>query len=288
MFAAPVLALLLVAQADTHTIQWKLKDGDVFYNKSSMTMDQTIELMGQKVDQKMVIKTVLKFKVKSVKEGTTVVEMTYLQMSVDAGGLPGSNAADNLKNVTFTATLNEKMQVSKLEGYDKFLDALSNGDEVQRKTMKAMMPQAAVKQMFSQTFLLGPGKPIAVGGNWDRKIAVAFGPIGNVETKEAFKLDSVKGDVATIAVKGDLTFKPGDEDGDAGLPFKISKADLKADKFAGTHTFDMKLGRVTESKVDMDMSGTMTIEVAGKSIDAKLSMKMKTVAVLTDKNPIVD
>lgn len=287
MFAAPVLALLLAAApGDIYELQWKLKEGEVFYNKSSVTMDQTMELMGQKVDQTIGIKTVLKFKVKSVKDGVTVVEMTYLDMKVDAGNLPGANVGNNLKNVSFTATLNDKMQVTKLEGYDKFLEALAGDNAEQKKLMKAMMPESSIKQMFGQTFVIGPGKPIGVGGTWERKMAVAFGAIGNVETKESFKLDSVKGDLATIGVKGELTFKTGD--GDSGLPFKITKADMKADKFNGTHTFDIKTGRVTESKVDMDMSGSMTIEAAGQSIDAKMSMKMKTVGVITEKNPIVD
>lgn len=289
MFTAPVLALLLVAAPDdTYSLKWKLKEGDVFYNKSSVTMDQEIEVMGQKREQKMAIKTVLKFKVKSVKEGATVVEMTYMEMKIDAGGLPGANAAENLKNVTFTATLNDKMEVTKLEGYDKFLDALAGDNPAQKKMMKAMMPQTAMKQMFSQTFLIGPAKPIAIGGTWDRKIAIALGPIGNTESKEVLKLVAVKGDLATITAKGEISFKPGDDDGDSGLPFKITKADLKADKFTGTHTFDMKTGRITESKVDMDMSGSMTVSAGGMEIETKLTMKMKTVAVLTEKNPIVD
>ena len=116
---------------------------------------------------------------------------------------------------------------------------------------------------------------------------MALGPLGTVEAKSAMKLDGVKGDLATITMKGDLTYKPGDA-GDAGLPFKITKADLKADKFTGTHIFDMKVGRVTETKVDMEMSGTMTIAVAGMTVDAKLVQKMKAVGVITEKNPIVD
>ncbi len=285
MYAAPLLALLLAAP-DTHSLQWKLNEGDVFYNKSNVQMDQTIEFMGQMIDQKITMKTVLKFKVKSVQKDKTVVEMTYLENKIDAQGLPGANVGDNLKNITFTATLNDRLEVTKLEGYDKFLDAVSGDDEAQKQLMKMMMPETAVRQMFSQTFVIGPGKPVEVGGTWDRKTAVSMGALGNVEMKEKFKLDGVKNDVATISQKGDLSFKPGD--GDGGLPFKITKADLKADKFTGTHSFDLKTGRVTESKVDIDMSGVMTIAVAGQTIDAKLSQKMKTVGVITDKNPIVD
>jgi hypothetical protein len=288
MFATPILALLFVAaNADTYTLQWKLKEGDVFYNKTTVTMDQTIEAMGQEIDQKIEVKTVLKFKVKSVKDGVTVVEMTYLENKIEAMGLPGVNPGDKLKNVTFTATLNDKMEVTKLEGYDKFLDAISDGNDEQKNLMKTMMPETAVRQMFGQTFVIAPTKPVAVGDKWERTTKVALGPLGNVETKENLKLDSVKGDVATIAVKGDLSFKANDG-GDGGLPFKITKADLKADKFEGTHKFDIKTGRITQSKIDMEMAGSMTISVAGQTVDAKLKQKMETVGVITDKNPLVD
>jgi hypothetical protein len=288
MFAATTLALLLAAApGDTHTLQWKLKEGDVFYNKTSVVMDQNIEVMGQTMDQKIEMKTVLKFKVKSVKPGGgAVVEMTYVENKFDAPGLPGANVLDNLKNVTFTATLDDKMKVTKLEGYDKFLEAISGGDESQLKMMKAMMPEDTIRQAFGQTFAMTPDKPVAVGDTWERSDKLPFGPLGKVETKSAFKLEGVKGDVATIAMKGDLVFKAGD--GGDDLPFKITKADLKAEKFTGTNTFDMKLGRLTGMKMEMEMAGTMTIGVAGMTIDAKLKQKMTTTGEVTDKNPVKD
>jgi hypothetical protein len=286
MFTAPILTLLLVGAPNEYTLQWKLKENDIFYNKTSIVMDQTIEAMGQTGKQKITIDTALKFKVKSAREGTTVVEMTYLENKIDAPGLPGVNVGDKLKGISFTATLNDKMEVTKLEGYDKFLDALSEGDENQRKLLKAMMPEATIRQMFGQTFVLAPAKPVAIGDTWNRTDKMALGPLGSVEAKGSFKLDSVKDNIATVTVKGDLSFKAGD--GGEGLPFKITKADLKADKFNGTHKFDMKLGRVIETKVEMEMSGTMTIAVAGQSIDAKLSQKMTAVGTISDKNPVKD
>ena len=289
MFAAPTLALLLVAApGDTHTIHWKLKEGDVFYNKTAVTMDQTIEVLGQTMDQKIEMKTVVKFKVKSVKSGGgAVVEMTYVESKIDATGLPGSNALDNLKNVTFTATFDDKMKLTKLEGYDKFLDAIANGDEAQKKLMKSMMPEDTIRQAFGQTFAMTPDKPVAIGDTWERADKLPFGPLGKAETKSIFKLDAVKGDIATISVKGDLTFKANDAGG-GDLPFKITKADLKAKNFTGTNTFDTKLGRLTEMKMEMEMGGTMSIEVGGMTIDAKLKQKMSTTGVVTEKNPVVD
>jgi len=286
MFRLSIVLLFVVAPGETYALKWKLKEGDVFYNQSTVTMDQTIEVAGQMMDQKIEMKTVLKFKVKSTKPGTTIVEMTFLENRVDAQGLPGANIGNKLKDVTFTATLDEKLKVAKLEGYDKFLDAVSDGDAAQKKLMKAMMPETTIRQSFGQTFMIAPDKPVAVGDKWDRTDKMALGPLGNVETKSAFKLEAVKDDVATISMKGDLTFKA--SDADAGLPFKISNAELKAEKFTGAHKFDLKTGRLTNSKIEMEMAGTMTIEAAGQTIDAKLKQKVTTTGIVTEKNPIVD
>ena len=288
MFTAPVLALLLAAAPnDTYTLKWKLNQGDVFYNKSTITTDQTVEVMGQKIDQTIKMDMVIKFAVKSAKAGATVVEMTYLDMKVDAAGLPGANIADKLKGVTFSATLDDKMAVTKLEGYDKLLDAVGGDDANLKKILKAMMPESAVRQTFGQTFVIAPDKPLAVGDKWDRTDKLGLGPLGSVEAKQQFKLDAVKDGKAEVSVKGDLTFKAAEGD-DGGLPFKITKADLKAEKFDAAHTFDLKAGRVIQTKVDMDMAGTMTIGVAGMEVEAKLVQKSRMTGVITDKNPVVD
>jgi hypothetical protein len=287
MLATPLLAVvLLAANADTHTLKWKLSAGDVFYNKTTVAMKQSMEVMGQSIDQKMTMTTVLRFKVKSVNAGSTVVEMTYLKNEIDAQGLPGVNPASNLKNVTFIATLNDKMEVTKLEGYEKFLEALGADNEELAPLMKAMLPETAIRQMFGQTFVLAPAKPVAVGDKWDRTTKVALGPLGTMTTKEQLKLDAVKGDLATIRVKGDLSFTPGE--GNAGLPFKITKADLMAEKYEGTLTFNTALGRLAESKAVMNLNGTLTVSVAGQELEAKLSQESTTVSVISDKNPVVD
>src|SRR5262249_35533850 len=155
----------------------------------------------------MAIKSVLRFRVKSVKEGETRVEMSYLENVVEAQGLPGANVGDKLKGVTFLATLDKAMKVTKLEGYDKFLEALAGDDADQKKLMKSMMPEATIRQMFGQTFAVAPGEAVGVGDTWKQEDKIALGPLGTAETKQTLKLDGVKDDVATIGVKGDMTFK---------------------------------------------------------------------------------
>jgi hypothetical protein len=286
MFAVPLVALLITAPTEQHTLEWKFQEGDVFYSRSTVTIEQTIEVAGQSIEQKMEMEMVMRFRVKSVKPGAKVVEMTYLQYSLNASNLPGEDLADKFKGLSFTATLNDKLQVTKLEGYDKFIDALSDGDDNVKKIMKAMLPENTLRQSFSQTFLISPGRPVAVGDKWEHTDKMAIGFLGDVEAKTNYKLDSVKDNMAIISLTGDIKFKVGE--GDDSLPFKFKKIDMKVEKYTGTHKFDLKIGRVTETKMTMDMAGTMTIEAGGMEVEAKLKQTMTMVGKNTDKNPIKD
>lgn len=276
-------------QNDEVTLRWILKAGDVFYAKGTANVDQTIEVMGQTIDMQQEINTVMRYKVKSVSAGKTTVEMTYVEMKTKITGLPGGlgggDPTEKLKGATVTATLNENLEVVKVEGYSELLDKLADGDETQRKLFEAVIPEAGVKQLFSQTFVAGPNKPVKVGDTWAQNDKLPLGGLGEVTTKQKFELKSIKDGLATVSVKADLVFKPGTG---GGLPFKITKADLTAEKFSGTHVFDIKAGRLKESKTEMVMSGSMTIGVAGQEIDAALKQKMKSVSVVTDKNPVKD
>jgi len=294
MMTASTLALALAlvptqAQADGVTIKWVLKEGDLFYAKSTQVMDMTIGVMGQNIDQKQESNTVVRFKVKSVKPGATVVEMTTVEFKLDAGaGVPGiGGIAEKMKGMTFTATLDDKMQVTKLEGYDKFLDTISDGDDNMKKLLKSILPQDTFKQMFSQTFAIAPEKPVSVGDTWKQSDKMPLGPLGEFTMKQSFKLESVTDGLAKIGLKAEMEFKPGGG-GDGGLPFKITKGDIKSDKFTGTHTFDVKAGRLKESTTDAVMSGSLTAAAGGQEIEITLKMKIKQKTEVTEKNPVRD
>jgi hypothetical protein len=289
--ATLALALTLApAQSDPVTFKWKLNEGDVFYAKTVMTQNQTMGFMGQKLDFTIEISNVARYTVKSAKAGTTVVEITFVQSGIDAKGLPIpllGDVGDKLKGTTLTATLNDKFEATKLAGYDKFLDKLGGGDDANRKMMQAIFPEASVREIVTQAFPPVPDKPVKVGDTWTRADKASLGGLGNVASKSTFKLDSADAGLAKVSMKGDLTFKPGDG-GDTGLPFKITKADLKTDRFTGTSVIDLKAGRLKESKSEMAMSGTMTIGAGGQEIEATLKQKTTTTTTVTDKNPVRD
>ncbi|MCI0703511.1 MAG: DUF6263 family protein [Planctomycetia bacterium] len=288
MNALLVVAFALAAPGDEVNLKWKLKEGDTFYAKNRVVLEQTLTVMGKDVEQSTMTDTVVRYKVKTVTRTSTVVEMTYLSNKVAAKGLPGADAVnDKLKGVTVTATLNAKMEVTKLEGYDKVLDALAGDDKTARAQLKVFMPEDILKQMFAETFGVTPPNPVQIGDTWKRSDKVPFAGSGTVTTSSTFKLDQVKGGVATVSWKGTGVFKIGESEL-PGLPVKLVKANLKSEKLTGTYTFDVPTGRVKESKMEMVMAGSMTFEGGGKEIDIDAKQKLTQSSVISDKNPIRD
>jgi hypothetical protein len=289
MFAALTLALALApAQGDAIALKWNLKPGDTFYSKNTTAIEMQIGVAGQMIDQKQDITAVMRYKVKSAEGDGIVLEMTYVEMQIK---MTGPAAADTsavtnaLKGATVTATLDKAMKVTKIDGRKKLVDDLAQGDPGAKAMLGAMLSEDAMKQMFSTLFALTPEKPVKVGDTWTSTDTLDAGGIGKITAKTKFKLAKASGDTATIDTTADMTFKAGDGE---GLPFKITKADFKIEKFTGSNTFDVKAGRLKDAKSEMTMSGSMTIGVMGQEVDATLTQKVKSTSVVSDKNPVKD
>jgi hypothetical protein len=294
---APVLLVLCATTAGAQeavSLKWTLKEGTNFFAKSVTDMDMSMQLLNMDVDMKMKVTAVQRFKVLSAKPGATQVEMAIQKMDMEMtsdklpGGIPGLGAiGERVKGATLTATLDEKLAVTKLDGYEKFLEKLAGDDEMLGKQMKQQFSEEAVKQMFSQVFAFAPDKPVKVGETWTRTDKMPAAGLDAV-VKQKYKLDSVSNGVAKIGLTGDLTFKAGKAI--PGLPegVDIKKFDMKADKFTSTLLFDTKAGRLTENKTDMDLNGDISMAFGGQTIDMTMKMKARQSTTISDKNPVVD
>lgn len=276
------------AAQDPVTLKWVLKEGDTFYAKTVVKTDMSIDVLGMSQDIKMTMTTVARYKVKSVKPGATVVEMTYTDVQMDADALAGAGGiGDKMKGATLTATFDDDMEITKVEGYEKLVEKLADGDPMTKQLMQALMSESAVKGMFAQVILPVPGKPLKAGDSWTRNEKIPLSGLGDLDSKSKYTLESNTGGVATIKMTGSVMFKPG-KDGLKGLPFKISKTDLKSDDLKGTITFDTKAGRLKEAKQSMTVKGSMTVSAGGQDIDVGLVQKTNTTVTVTDKNPVSD
>jgi len=292
---AAVLATAGTGAAQDVTLKWNLKEGTTFYAKTLADMDIEMSVAGQDIKMPMKVTQVQRFKVLSASGSATKVEMTMQDMSMEMGG-PLAGAAggavaglgEKVKGATITATLNDKMEVTKVEGADKFLDKLAP-DDMTRAMMKGMFSEAAVGQMFTQVFVFAPEKPVKPGESWTRTDKMPTGGFGEGAVKQKYTLKSVTGGVAAIDLTGDVTFKAGDG-AIPGLPpgVKVSKFDMKADKFGGSLNFDTAAGRLKDAKQTMNMSGTMAISANGMGLEMAMKMKVTQTTTITDKNPVKD
>jgi hypothetical protein len=291
--AAFLLALIATPAAaqDAIPLKWSLKEGDKFFAKNVTDMDMSMMVMGQTIDVKMNITAVQRFKIIAAKQDATTVEMTTLSMDMTTGGpanIPGLGAlGERMKGATLTAVLDDNMTVTKIQGYDKFLDKLAGDDEAMRKQMQQQFSESTMSQMFSQVFSFGNNKPVKVGDTWPRTEKMTVGGLDSV-VKMKYKLDSVTDGIAKMGWTGDMTLKAGATL--PGLPegFKVDKFEMKADKLGGSMKFDTKAGRLTESTQDADMNGSITVALAGQKIDMTMKIKVKQKVVIDEKNPIKD
>jgi hypothetical protein len=279
------------AAQDAIPLKWSLKEGDKFFVKDDTEMVTKASLMGASIENKIKAVTIQRFKVIAAKQDSTTVELTTLTMDITtegAGNDPDlATISKRIKGSTITAVLDNNMTVTKLQGYDKFIDVLADDDDAMRKKMKQQFSESAVSEMFSQVFSFCPSKPVKVGDTWPRTEKTSLGGIDAVN-KMKFKLDSVTGNVAKLGYSGDLTFKAGAEI--PGLPegVQVDKLDLKVDKLGGVVKFDTKASRLTEFTQLADVNGTMILSAGGQKIDMTVKINIKQKVTIDDKNPIKD
>ncbi len=277
-------------------VKWSLKEGETFYAKGVSDMDMSMGVLGMDVEFTVKTTAVQRFKVLAVKDGATTVEMTMMDMSMEAKGLPGGGGlpglggiGEKIKGAKITAVLDGQMQVTKLQGYEKFLDKLAGDDDALRAQMQAQMSEATVGQMVSQAFTSVPTMPVKAGDTWSRTTKVPAAGLGDAVVKEKYTFAGVSQGLAKIDVVGDMSFTAG-KGGVPGLPpgVKVSKFAMKADKYSGTQTFDLAAGRLKEGKLDMVMKGSLAMSANGMDIEMTMRIKAKQTTTITDKSPIVD
>ena len=282
--AGLALALTLApAQADGVEIRWKLAKGDTFYARTITNMNQTIDVAGMQMEQKQDQTIVHRYKVLEAGPKGTVVEQTVTKADIE-GNLPmGAEIAGRMKGAVLTFTLDDKFKVTKVEGYDKYIDRIAGDDEMSRKILRMFMNEETLKLGIQDLFGFAPGKPVRPGDEWKRDNTVSLGPLGDLQLVGKFKLVGVENGVAKISTDAEARYQAPKEAADAG-GFSITKGDLKVETFTGSVSFDLKAGRLKESRSEMTMSGTLTVSVGGAETDVGIKQRLTTTSTVSDKN----
>jgi hypothetical protein len=293
---------------DAVEIKWKFEKGKTFYQEMTTETKQEMTVMGQKIEQTQ--KQTFYFSWTPEKQDekdkswTIKQKIEGVKMDIKIGGTPivydsfkEAGAANNplaeffkaLIGAEFTLTVNDKMQVTKVEGRDEFLKKLVNTNQAMEPLLKQILNEDALKQMADPTFAMVPDKPVKKGDSWKRTSKLNMGPIGTYETTQTYTFDGMdeqNKDLARIKVATDLKYTaPAAPAGGGSLPFVIKSADLKAKDATGTVLFDVKNGRLQNSDQTVKLEGKLTIEIGGMPNEVDLKQDQTTKVKTMDSLP---
>jgi hypothetical protein len=289
--SAVVLAFVAVPAlaADAVKLEMKFKEGDKFYIETVSNTKQDLEFMGAKIKSEIDSTQVSSFKVlKSDKDEVVIEQKIESIKTKTSGGLPGTDSdklTDAMKGATFKVTLNNKGEVTKIEGYDEFVKKLSADNEVAGKMIKAFMNEETIKSTAAENFAFLPPKPVSKGDTWKRSQVVPLVALGSLKGETTYTYKGPGKDGEEIAYDQTMEYAPPKE-GDDSLPFKITKGEMKAEKASGTMVFDASKGRLVKTDLTMKMKGSMTFDVAGNTTTLTMDMTQTSKSRILDKIPL--
>lgn len=307
------IALLLVAGIglsaygqDTVELKWTFEKDKPFYQEMNTKTKQTMKIMGmdnitQNQDQTFIFSWT---PVEQDKEGNWKVKQKIVgvKMDIEIGGNkinydstnPSASASNNpladffkaLVDSEFTLTISPKMEVTKIEGRDEFVNRLVKANPQMESLLKQILSEDALKQMADPAFAAVPPKPVKVGESWEKPTKLNMGPIGTYDSTYKYTYEGKEGKLDKIKVETKLDYKPPDASAAGQLPFKIKAAKLESKNATGTIKFDNEKHRVDSADMKLTLEGKLTIEIGGMATDVDLTQEQQTKVQTMDTNPV--
>jgi hypothetical protein len=307
-FAFLGLVLPVFGQGDKPVdLKWKFEKNKPFYQTMETKTQQTMKVMGSDVVQNQ--NQTFYFKITPIEQQkdnwVLEEEIVGVKMSIDIGGTKvdydstKEGAAANplgdffkaLLGSKFRITLDKDNKVIKVEGRDDFLNKLTKANPQMDKLLKEILSEEALKEMAEPMFAAVPTTAVKKGGTWDRKSTLKMGPIGSYENTYKYTFEGQQPDTKLEKIKVETTVKylPPSESAtnEGGLPFKIKAADsdLKSTGSTGEILFDNTKGRVESSKMTLDLSGQLSIDISGQTTKVELKQHQETTVKTSDNDP---
>jgi hypothetical protein len=269
-------------------LEWKLKEGDIFYLETVVTSKQSITSGGKTVKQDLNSTTVTGFTVKKkTAEGGYVLEQKIESVKIKTAGGFGQGVeklAKKMKGALLTLTLDKNMKVAGLEGYEDLVKKIAGDDSDAADAFRLMVPEETYKMAAGLVFGFLPDKAVVKGKSWKKKLKVPLGPLGSLKTENEYTLKETTTEGVRIDFTSKVNYTAPDDKSDK-VPFKIVKGDLSADEAKGTLVFDPAKGRLIRSEEKLVLSGNLTVEVAGNKLDLKVEQTTTSKGRLLDKAP---
>jgi len=289
---------------DAVDLKWKFEKDKTFYQEMTTDTKQTMKVMGmdivQNQKQTFIFSWTPEKQDEKDKSWTIRQKIEGIKMDIEIGGnkftydstkdTSATNPlADFFKAIVgseFKLTVSPDMKVTGVTGKDEFLKKLINANQQMEPLLKTILSDDALKQMADPTFGVIPGKEVTKGEKWTRSSTLSLGPIGGYKSEFTYTYegkDEKDANIAKIKVETKLDYQLPTEA--EGLPFRITSAKLKADNAGGTIRFDIAKGRIADSELKLQLSGTLEIEIGGTKTNVELKQEQTTTVKNLDTNP---
>ena len=298
---APALGVVLLSIAPAQaqvSLVLKHPENQATQTETEVKLQQTMTIMGQEIqtssDQTILTRQAngqrradgnlpVEATIEAVK-GTAIIQGMTISFDsekpdaeADPRFKPITDSMKMIVGISYTLVFDQTGKVVAVEGTEKALEKASQTSPELAEAAKARFSADKIKQTANDQFGRFPEAPVRPGETWTRKEVQELGMgqtftyektyeyVGPVE-KDGKTLDKINVKVSSLHYS---------QDPNAGGPAKVTKNDLKIDSSEGTLLFDRNEGRVVEGTEKQHITGSLTLEVMGQSIDAGLDLTIE-------------
>jgi hypothetical protein len=290
-------------------LTWKFEKGKPFYQTMTTSTNQTMKVMNNDVTQKQTQTFYFSWTpIEQDKDGKWKLEQTILgvKMDIDIGGSPikydstspTTSSTSNplseffkaLVNSSFTVTLDPKTyKITEIKGRDEFVKKLVTANKQMQPLLEKILSEDALREMAEPTFAVVPNETVEKGKKWKKETTLDMGPIGKYKNEYTYTYEGAEKNLDKIDVDTKLTYQPPVKtEGVGGLPFRIKQENTKLEskKSKGTIYFNREKGRVEKSDMEVELDGTLDIEIGGQQTKVELKQTQTTKVETSDTNPV--
>jgi len=303
-FIAATLCAGSVSFAQAIELKQQWRTGKKYVQSMQMQQASTMDMGGQKMEQKMTMNMDMSTAVRAHEDGkqkrlTMKYDRMAMQMNMggqemgfdsakpedDKLGMGKQFAAMVGKDLKMIA--NDQDEVTEIENFEEFIGALGGGGA--GNPVAQMFTKDALTDMVKQSALRGlPSGPVKPGDSWPWSYKLNMPQVGAVGIKGTYtyKGSGQKGGVpcAEIAVDAKMNFDlgggeaPAAEAGGAAAMMKAMGMKMTGGRMSGTIWFDNALGMARETQMTQEMEMTMNNPAAP---DQKMTIPMKQLVTVT-------
>ncbi len=170
-----------------------------------------------------------------------------------------------------TLVFDKSDQVVKVEGIDELLKDL---DPAVRKSISSQYSSPTILENWKNRRQRIPAKAVNVGDKWEHTTVMNLEAGQKISMKRQYTYAGTikQGSdtlhrITTKSLEAKLTQAPPE-----GSPTKITKSQIKIAKGIGEILIDLKRGRIVSDSDSTRMTGSLTLEVNGMTLDATLDL----------------